>query len=129
MGWAVDPTGLYDLQHLAWPPTSRGCRCTSPRTARCSTTTPTLPARSTTPRGSPTCAATWPPSTWATIAVDGADVRGYFLWSLLDNFEWAHGYSKRFGAVYVDYPTGTRIPKASARWYAEVARSGVLPGA
>ncbi|RII17844.1 Bifunctional beta-D-glucosidase/beta-D-fucosidase [Streptomyces sp. YIM 130001] len=58
---------------------------------------------------------------------DGADVRGYFLWSLLDNFEWAHGYSKRFGAVYVDYPTGTRIPKASARWYAEVARTGVLP--
>src|SRR5690606_41306126 len=53
---------------------------------------------------------------------DGADVRGYFLWSLLDNFEWAHGYSKRFGAVYVDYPTGTRIPKASARWYAEVDR-------
>ncbi len=60
---------------------------------------------------------------------DGADVRGYFLWSLLDNFEWAHGYSKRFGAVYVDYPTGTRIPKASARWYAEIARTGVLPGA
>jgi beta-glucosidase len=59
---------------------------------------------------------------------DGVDVRGYFLWSLLDNFEWAHGYSKRFGAVYVDYPTGTRIPKASAHWYAEVARTGVLPG-
>src|SRR5690606_3939269 len=61
--------------------------------------------------------------------LDGADVRGYFLWSLLDNFEVAHGYSKRFGTVYVDYPTGTRIPKASARWYSEVARTGVLPGA
>ena len=61
--------------------------------------------------------------------LDGSDVRCYFLWSLLDNFEWGHGYSKRFGAVYVDYPTGTRIPKASARWYAEVARTGVLPGA
>ncbi len=59
--------------------------------------------------------------------LDGSDVRGYFLWSLLDNFEWAHGYSKRFGAVYVDYPTGKRIPKASARWYAEIARTGVLP--
>ncbi|HEX5569196.1 MAG TPA: GH1 family beta-glucosidase [Streptomyces sp.] len=58
---------------------------------------------------------------------DGADVRGYFLWSLLDNFEWAHGYGKRFGAVYVDYATGRRIPKASARWYAEVARTGTLP--
>ena len=61
--------------------------------------------------------------------LDGSVVRGYFLWSLLDNFEWAHGYGKRFGAVYVDYPTGTRIPKASARWYSEVARTGVLPGA
>ncbi|MFJ4467811.1 GH1 family beta-glucosidase [Streptomyces sp. NPDC089424] len=56
----------------------------------------------------------------------GVDVRGYFLWSLLDNFEWGYGYSKRFGAVYVDYPTGRRIPKASARWYGDVARSGVV---
>ncbi|MEU7558039.1 GH1 family beta-glucosidase [Streptomyces eurythermus] len=58
---------------------------------------------------------------------DGADVRGYFLWSLLDNFEWSYGYSKRFGAVYVDYPTQRRIPKASARWYAEVIRNNALP--
>ncbi|MER8006228.1 MULTISPECIES: GH1 family beta-glucosidase [unclassified Streptomyces] len=57
----------------------------------------------------------------------GVDVRGYFLWSLLDNFEWGYGYSKRFGAVYVDYPTGRRIPKESARWYAEVARTGAVP--
>ncbi|MBN3930031.1 beta-glucosidase [Streptomyces verrucosisporus] len=57
----------------------------------------------------------------------GADVRGYFLWSLLDNFEWGYGYSKRFGAVYVDYATGTRIPKSSARWYAKVVRDGALP--
>jgi beta-glucosidase len=49
-----------------------------------------------------------------------ADVRGYYVWSLLDNFEWAYGYSKRFGIVYVDYRTQQRIPKASARWYAEV---------
>ncbi|MFJ8647661.1 GH1 family beta-glucosidase [Streptomyces sp. NPDC093546] len=58
----------------------------------------------------------------------GVDVRGYFLWSLLDNFEWGYGYSKRFGAVYVDYPTGRRIPKASAHWYADVARTGTLRG-
>ncbi|WP_410539595.1 GH1 family beta-glucosidase [Streptomyces sp. KL2] len=57
----------------------------------------------------------------------GADVRGYFLWSLLDNFEWGYGYSKRFGAVYVDYATGRRIPKESARWYAKVVRDGALP--
>ncbi|MEH6377896.1 GH1 family beta-glucosidase [Streptomyces sp. KLMMK] len=58
---------------------------------------------------------------------DGADVRGYFLWSLLDNFEWAYGYSKRFGAVHVDYATQVRTPKSSARWYSQVARTGQLP--
>ncbi|WP_405017501.1 GH1 family beta-glucosidase [Kitasatospora sp. NBC_00070] len=57
----------------------------------------------------------------------GADVRGYYLWSLLDNFEWAYGYAKRFGAVHVDYGTLARTPKASARWYAEVIRTGTLP--
>jgi beta-glucosidase len=58
---------------------------------------------------------------------DGADVRGYFLWSLLDNFEWAYGYSKRFGAVHVDYTTQRRTPKSSAHWYADLVRTGRLP--
>ncbi|MFE7191642.1 GH1 family beta-glucosidase [Kitasatospora sp. NPDC057541] len=58
--------------------------------------------------------------------VDGADVRGYFAWSLLDNFEWAYGYSRRFGLVHVDYRTLTRSPRSSAHWYARVARTGVL---
>jgi beta-glucosidase len=53
----------------------------------------------------------------------GADVHGYFVWSLLDNFEWAHGYSKRFGIVHVDYATQQRTPKASARYYSEVIAS------
>jgi beta-glucosidase len=48
---------------------------------------------------------------------DGVAVKGYFVWSLLDNFEWAHGYSKRFGVVYVDYPTLERVPKSSYSWY------------
>jgi beta-glucosidase len=48
----------------------------------------------------------------------GADVRGYFEWSLLDNFEWASGYSQQFGIIYVDYPTQCRLPKASFHWYA-----------
>jgi beta-glucosidase len=48
---------------------------------------------------------------------DGAPVKGYFVWSLLDNFEWALGYSKRFGIVYVDYPTLERVPKDSFYWY------------
>ncbi len=57
-------------------------------------------------------------------AIDaGADVRGYFVWSLLDNFEWSSGYSQRFGLVYVDYPTQRRIPKASFSWYAELIKS------
>jgi beta-glucosidase len=58
---------------------------------------------------------------------DGADVRGYFLWSLMDNFEWAYGYEKRFGAVYVDYATLERTPKSSAHWYGRAARTGELP--
>ncbi|MGH3510214.1 MAG: GH1 family beta-glucosidase [Nocardioidaceae bacterium] len=57
----------------------------------------------------------------------GADVRGYYVWTMLDNFEWAWGYDKRFGIVHVDYGTERRTPKDSARWYADVVREGVLP--
>ncbi len=56
----------------------------------------------------------------------GVDIRGYFLWSLLDNFEWAWGYSKRFGIVRVDFPTGARLVKDSARWYRRVIAAGGL---
>lgn len=52
----------------------------------------------------------------------GAPVKGYFAWSLMDNFEWAYGYSKRFGIVYIDYPTQRRILKESAHWYARFIR-------
>ncbi|KAK8713357.1 hypothetical protein V6N13_148577 [Hibiscus sabdariffa] len=56
---------------------------------------------------------------------DGADVRGYFAWSLLDNFEWGQGYTKRFGLVYVDYKNGlTRHPKSSAYWFSRFLNSG-----
>jgi len=58
---------------------------------------------------------------------DGIDVAGYFHWSLLDNFEWAQGYRRRFGLHYVEFDTGRRIPKRSAQFYREVARTGVLP--
>ncbi|HET8643479.1 MAG TPA: GH1 family beta-glucosidase [Pseudonocardiaceae bacterium] len=57
----------------------------------------------------------------------GVPLRGYFAWSLLDNFEWAWGYSKRFGLVYVDFATQRRILKDSAHWYAGVIRRGGLP--
>ncbi|PKW08000.1 broad-specificity cellobiase [Streptomyces sp. 1222.5] len=124
MGWSIDPTGLYDLL------------------MRYSREAPGLPLYITEngaayddkpePDGS-----VHDPERIAYLRghlaevrralADGADVRGYYLWSLMDNFEWAYGYDKRFGAVYVDYATLERTPKSSARWYAEAARTGVLP--
>jgi beta-glucosidase len=59
--------------------------------------------------------------------VAGVDIRGYFVWSLMDNFEWAWGYTKRFGIVHVDYATMVRTPKASARWYRAVVDANGLP--
>jgi beta-glucosidase len=56
----------------------------------------------------------------------GVDMRGYFYWSLLDNFEWAYGYAKRFGIVHVDYDSLERVPKSSARWYAGVIGRNAL---
>jgi beta-glucosidase len=58
---------------------------------------------------------------------DGANLAGYYVWSLLDNFEWAYGYQKRFGIVYVDFATQNRTPKASAGFYAGVARANAVP--
>jgi beta-glucosidase len=56
----------------------------------------------------------------------GVPLRGYFAWSLLDNFEWAHGYTKRFGLIYVDYETQRRVLKTSARWYRQVIAANAL---
>jgi beta-glucosidase len=53
----------------------------------------------------------------ASAVAQGVPLRGYFAWSLLDNFEWAWGYWKRFGLVYIDYPTLERVPKGSFYWY------------
>lgn len=57
---------------------------------------------------------------------DGANVRAYHAWSLLDNLEWQEGYSQRFGLVYVDFPTGRRVIKDSGYWYGKVAATGIV---
>jgi beta-glucosidase len=57
---------------------------------------------------------------------DGVDMRGYFVWSLMDNFEWGHGFTKRFGLIRVDYDTLQRTPKESAKWYAGVIRENAV---
>jgi beta-glucosidase len=53
----------------------------------------------------------------------GAEIRGYFAWSLLDNLEWAYGFTRRFGLVHVDYQTLKRTPKTSAHFYSRVIAS------
>ncbi len=58
---------------------------------------------------------------------DGVNLAGYFVWSLLDNFEWARGYQRRFGVYFVEFGTQRRIPKASAGFYSVVARTNALP--
>ena len=58
---------------------------------------------------------------------EGVNLAGYFVWSLLDNFEWGWGYQKRFGLVFVDFGTQRRTPKSSARFYSDVARANALP--
>ena len=58
---------------------------------------------------------------------DGADIRGYFLWSFMDNFEWGFGFTKRFGMIWVDYETQKRVVKDSGRWYAKTARENGFP--
>ena len=57
----------------------------------------------------------------------GANVRGYYMWSLLDNFSWVNGYKKRYGFLHVDRTTLARTPKKSAAWFRDVATANALP--
>ena len=57
---------------------------------------------------------------------DGVPVKGYFVWSLLDNYEWADGYTRRFGIVHVDFETQKRTPKLSSHYYSEVIRLNAI---
>ncbi|WP_443067770.1 GH1 family beta-glucosidase [Streptomyces sp. NBC_01351] len=117
MGWSIDPTGLYDLL------------------TRYAREAPGLPLL-VTENGAAYAPDLHDPARIDYLRshlaevhralADGAPVEGYFLWSLMDNFEWSYGYGKRFGIVHVDYETQTRTPRSSAGWYARLARTGVL---
>ena len=121
MNWEVYPQGLYDLltritqdygsiplyiteNGAAFPDQGGRWACAGYSSHRI-------------PRG------TLPPSGRSPLAKE-VPLRGYFVWSLLDNFEWAFGYSKRFGIVYVDYQSQERIIKGSGLWYRDFIRNG-----
>ena len=124
MGWLVDPDGLYDLllrlakdaPGLPLYVTENGCAAedyVNPQgvvhdSERVTYLSKHLAAA-------------------ARAIRDGANLAGYFVWSLLDNFEWAWGYQKRFGIVFVDFGTQRRILKSSARFYADVVRANAVP--
>ena len=124
MGWEIDPDGLYDAAHAGRAATTRGVplyvtengaafaderrRRRGPRPDRVAYLDGHFRAAH-------------------RAIADGVDLRGYFVWSLLDNFEWAFGYRKRFGLIHVDYETLERTPKDSARWYAQVTRANGIP--
>ncbi|MCB5167874.1 beta-glucosidase [Streptomyces bambusae] len=120
MAWSIDPTGLYDLL------------------MRFTREAPGLPLL-VTENGAAFTADLHDPARISYLhahlsavhraLADGAPVEGYYLWSLMDNFEWSYGYAKRFGIVHVDYGTQVRTPRSSARWYADLARTGALPPA
>ena len=120
MDWQIVPDGLTELLlrlHRDYPGAARS---SSPRTAPRSTTRPTPTASCTTPTGSTYLDAHLRPCEAAIGA--GVDVRGYFVWSLMDNFEWAEGYaSASASSMSTSRPSGGS-PKDSARWYARVAR-------
>ena len=117
MGWPVVPVVAH---RAARPPQARLRRRAVPdhRERRASTTCWTAPTSSRTSGGVAYLAGHIEAVERA--REQGVDVRGYYVWSLLDNFEWEHGYGKRFGIVFVDFPTQRRIPKRSALWYRDL---------
>ncbi|MDI2131656.1 GH1 family beta-glucosidase [Yinghuangia seranimata] len=117
MDWPVDPDGLYDVLmrlHAEAP----GLPLMVTENGAAYEDAPDPDGRVADPRRQAYIAAHLAAVRRAIGA--GAEVRGYFVWSLLDNFEWAYGYAKRFGIVRVDFASGRRTLKDSARWYASV---------
>ena len=140
LGWETEraPAGATDVSNIGWADTPDGLREILGRIRREYTTLPTY----VTENGMSLDDAVGPDggvddprridylaghiaAAEAAIA-DGTDLRGYYVWSLLDNFEWGLGYRPRFGLVYVDYATQQRIPKSSAHWYSGVIAANGL---
>ena len=124
-GWAIEPDGPPRGAASRVTRTTTRRRCTCTRAAPPSTTSPARTATSTTTTAIAYLDAHLRAAHDARSTA-GVDLRGFFVWSLLDNFEWAEGYAHRFGIVHVDFATLRRTPKASARWYTNVARTGTL---
>jgi beta-glucosidase len=124
MGWVVDPSGLYDLLmslHREFPDTplmitENGAAFIDEVSADGAVHDP---GRLSYIQGHLAAV--------QRSITDGADVRGYLVWSLMDNFEWAYGYSKRFGVVRVDFDSQLRTVKDSGRFYAEVVAANAVP--
>ena len=121
MGWEVDPDGLHELLvrvrrdygDLPIYITENGAAFEDGPVVNGTVEDPRPRRRS--------CART--SDALSRAVADGVDVRRYFAWSMLDNFEWEHGYAKRFGLVYVDYSTQRRVPKRSSLWYRDFIAS------
>jgi len=128
MGWNIDPSGLFDLLvalHESYPDLPLMVTENGAAFDDVVTETPDGPAVHDVER------IDYLRRHFAAAhraMAQGVDLRGYQVWSLMDNFEWGYGYSKRFGIVRVDYDTLERLPKDSARWYAELIRTRRIPG-
>ena len=121
MGWEVDPDGLHELLR-ARPPRLRRLPDLHHRERRRLRGRPGRQRHGRRPARASRTSSTHLEALGRAVA-DGVDVRRYFAWSMLDNFEWEHGYAKRFGLVYVDYSTQRRVPKRSGLWYRDFIAS------
>lgn len=133
MGWNIDPNGLYDLLvrvHNDYPEyplfiTENGMACADELVSE---TDPAIGETVKSVHDADRVDYLTRHFDAARRAMEaGVDLRGYFVWSMLDNFEWAFGYSKRFGITYVDYATQERTPKDSFKWYQRLIAARELP--